>query len=78
MRNVAMQPFSETKRCSQDRPKKKRRSNGNDTMHFLDAKGVRDDEIHKKSLEIKQKSQNEIAKQTVLMMPQQQYMMKNF
>ena len=61
MRNMAMQPLPETKRCSQDRPKKKRRSNGNDPMHFLEAKAVRDYEIHKQALEIKQKSQEAIA-----------------
>ena len=42
MRNMAMQCLSGTRRCSEDRLQKKRRSNGNDTMRYLEAKAGSD------------------------------------
>lgn len=82
MRNMAMQRLSETKRCSEDRPKKKRKSSGgNDTMHYLEnlqEKAAKDYEIQKQTLEMKQKRHEAMSKQSELLMQQQQDMMNNF
>ena len=73
-----MQRLSETKRSSEDCPKKKRKSSGNDTMHCLQDKASKDHEIQKQTLDVKQKHNKAMAKQSELLMQQQQDMMTNF
>ena len=69
MRNMAMQRLSETKTSSQDCPKKKRKSSGNDTIHCLQDKASKHYEIQKQTLHVKQKHEA-IAKQSEFLMQQ--------
>ena len=68
MRNMAMQRLSESKRSNEDRPKKK----GSHAMKQCIILKL------KQTLEVKQKTQEAMTKQSELLMQQQQDMMQNF
>ena len=61
----------------EDCPKKKRKSSGNDTIHYPQDKASKDYEIQKQTLDVKQKHNEAMAKQSELLMQQQQDMMTN-
>ena len=61
MRNKAMECLSETKkRVGSDRPKKKRKHNGNDTLEYLREASDRECELKKQELEFNMEQEKRV------------------